>query len=279
MSVWQPHALLRAATYLTDCCLRLIRKLHGGMTSGSDEILYPRSPILEAVVELRFADIAAPKVLKAASVMKSRYKDRTEELLVEGSLNFEAKSSSFKNLGRKVKLSSSDQTDALHIAERNAVWVRLAPYEGWSAFSARLEYELPKVLKALGDPKITRIGMRYVNRIDFPVRDELGYHEDYLSYRLLGGKILEPHDGYKWTLEKHFPDQGLSAVVQSSTARGEIPDFAAIIFDIDVSVSKDVPSKSDDILSRLCEMRLLKNKIFEEGITDKARELFNGPIA
>lgn len=260
-----------------DGCLRSLRHLHGAMTSGTAEILYPRSPILEAVIELRYSDVSAQKVMKAGSSLQSRYDARLDELLVEGNLDFGAKTSTFRDVTPKVSLSTSDQTNAFNVTATNAVWARLAPYEGWQPFIDRVKEEMPKILKALGNPKLTRIGLRYVNRIDVPIRDNLGHHEEYLSYRIDAGSFLEPHDGYKWTLQKEFPDRNMGAVVRSSTARGEIPDVGAVMFDIDISVLVDVPSKSDEILKRLCDMRQLKNEIFEAGITDKARELFNEP--
>lgn len=242
-----------------------------------DEILYPRAPIVEAVIELRFANVSAQKVAKAAHSIRSRYADQSEESLVEGSMDFVSRTATFKDVTTKIKLTSRDQTDAAHFSIENAVWVRLAPYEGWAQLFERVQIELPKVLKALGFPMITRIGLRYVNRIDVPVKDGVGFPEDYLSYRIVSNDLLDPQNGFKWSLKKDFAERNMSALVQSATVGGEIPNVGGVIFDIDVSVSVDVPSKSPDILNRLCEMRQLKNEIFEGGITDKARELFNEP--
>lgn len=247
------------------------------MAPDPTEILYPRAPILEAVVEIRFPEVSPQKVRKVAGSLKSRYAEQTEEILLEGSLDFASKAANFKELTPKFRLTSSDQTDAFHVTVGNIVWLRLAPYEGWDAFHSRIAQELPKVLKALGDPKTNRIGLRYINRIDFPMRDGLGYHEDYLSFRIFAGDILEPHNGFRWVIQKDFPDHDLSAIVQSGTQDPELPKYGAVNFDIDVYKVIDLPKKSDSILECLCHMRRLKNEIFEAGITDKARELFNEP--
>lgn len=250
--------------------------LHGTMTIGLDEFPYPRAPILEAVFELRFSEVSLQKTSKAVREVRSRYDNQSDETIVEGNLDFQTKSAVFKDLGIRTKLSSSDQTDALHISGSNLVWLRLAPYEGWKPFYERIERELPKVLKALGHPTISRIGLRYVNRIDVPSIDGICYPEHYLSYRIVAGDILEPHDGFMWKIQKYFRDRNLKALVQSGMVNGELPQTAGVTFDIDISVPTDVPSQDRDILSKLCEMRQLKNEIFEGGITAKAREVFNG---
>lgn len=245
------------------------------MLDDHDDMNYARPPITEAVLELRFGDVGAQKVRKAGAAMKSRYENSVEDMLTEGKLDFNTRTSTFRDVSPRFVLSSDDQTDGFSITGTNAVWVRRAPYEGWGPFYARVEHQLPRVLKALGYPKITRMGLRFVNRIDFPVRDGLGYHEDYLTFNIDGGPLLEPHNGYKWILQKDFPELHMAALVQSATVEPELPNHLSILFDIDVYATVDAPSKSDDILSALCNMRKLKNKIFEAGVTDEARKLFN----
>jgi uncharacterized protein (TIGR04255 family) len=45
--------------------------------------------------------------------------------------------------------------------------------------------------------------------------------------------------------------------------------------DIDVSRAGDPPQKDDEIWALIDRIRVHKNHIFEESVTDKARELFN----
>lgn len=245
------------------------------MLEDSSDFVYPRAPIVEAVMELRFSEVAASKVRKTADILRSKYDNYDEEDVLEGNLDFVTRSASFKERSQSFKLSSADQAESLNISPTNAVWVRLAPYEGWSNFCGRISDQLPKVLKLLGAPRISRIGLRFVNRIDFPILDELGYPENYLSFRIETGELLDPHNGFGWVLKKVFLDRKMAATVQSATIPSELPRHGAITFDIDISVEVDTPWKSEEILERLVEMRKLKNEIFEAGITDKARELFN----
>ncbi|MFN3475811.1 MAG: TIGR04255 family protein [Blastomonas sp.] len=245
------------------------------MTSSTDDFRYVSAPIIEAVVELRYPDVSLEKIRRCSDVLSNHYDNRVEENQIEGNLDFSKRSAKFRDLPPKIKLTSSDQVDAFTITINNATWTRLAPYENWTNFFLRIKNDLPKFLKSLGHPPISRIGMRYINRIDFPMQDGVGYHEDYLKYQLVTSPILDPNNGFTWTLQKDFTDLDLTAVVKSATVKPEIPGYGAVLFDIDVSRLEISGSKYEAIIDALCDMRQLKNKIFEDGISEKARMLFN----
>jgi uncharacterized protein (TIGR04255 family) len=52
-------------------------------------------------------------------------------------------------------------------------------------------------------------------------------------------------------------------------------DHASVILDIDVSRAGDPPQKDDEIWALIDRIRVHNNQVFEESVTDKARELFN----
>lgn len=64
-------------------------------------------------------------------------------------------------------------------------------------------------------------------------------------------------------------------VINSSLAPSPLVDYISVVLDIDVSRAGDPPQKDDEIWALIDRIRLHKNHIFEESVTDKARELFN----
>jgi uncharacterized protein (TIGR04255 family) len=64
-------------------------------------------------------------------------------------------------------------------------------------------------------------------------------------------------------------------VINSSLVPPPLVDHASVILDIDVSRAGDPPQKDDEIWALIDRIRVHKNHIFEESVTDKARELFN----
>jgi len=236
---------------------------------------YAYPPITEVVLELRLgAELHQPKMKKAQDWIKGRYQSAIVESVTETRIDIPTRSATFVDKLPIYRNASRDQTDALTIAAGSVSWIRRAPYEGWNPFFARVEAELPTILKAIGPVPIARIGLRYINRIDVRPSNGVVRYEDYLKFRIDHGPLLDPTGPFQWSLVKPFPDRGLGAIVQSATVEPELPGTMAFAFDIDVYRDIEVPQKDTDILALLPTMRTLKNDIFEAGITDRARELY-----
>jgi len=238
--------------------------------------LYARPPIVEAVFELRFASpVSENRSQRACDRLAKEYTKSSVKKLADVKVDFNTQQATFVNTHTNFQLSSSDLADIYAVSANSMLWARRAPYEGWEKFSSKFGAELPQVMKVLGDPQIARIGLRYVNRIDVRLDNELAHYEDFLKFRIQHDDILDPATSFQWTLVKEFTDTGLKVLVQSASVEPEIPGYAAFSFDIDVFCDSNPPSKAIDILLRVKEMRVLKNKIFEAGITDKAREYYS----
>jgi len=246
-----------------------------GMTNESGTQPYAHPPIVEAILEVRFAsEVNEAKLRKAHDFIEKRYSDSKTELQVEAKMDFAGRTAAFADRPPVYRLTSLDQTDACVLGNKSVAWVRRAPYEGWTPFCQRVAEELIIIFKALGGPGVNRIGLRYVNRIDVPYVDHIAHYEDYLNFKINHTGLLEPTLIYQWLVVKEFPDTKLKAIVQSAVVEPEIPSLAAFSFDIDIACEVEVPQKADDILLKLEAMRTLKNTIFEAGITDRARELY-----
>lgn len=246
------------------------------MTSDANNQRYPNPPVVEAVMEIRFSTtVNNSKLRKAQDRLSKKYNNSKDELQTEVKVDFASRSAKFVDLGHQYRLTSEDQTNLCILTPTSVAWVRRAPYEGWQAFSDRLATEVPVALKTYGDPLVGRIGLRYVNRIDVPASNGVARHEDYLNFRISHGDLLEPTSGFQWLLVREFTDLGLKATVQSGVVEPEVPGFAAFSFDIDVFCDSNPPKSADEILTKLEIMRDLKNRIFEAGITAKAREAYS----
>ncbi|WP_426263009.1 TIGR04255 family protein [Sphingomonas sp. PWP1-2] len=247
------------------------------MTTDSAHHAYSRPPILEAVVEIRYADQAnLSRVAKASDRIAKRYDTVTAEQQVEATMNFGERSAEFREVSPLYRHTSLDQVDVVALRNGSVIWSRLAPYSGWAEIRARVSTEMDLLHKGWGARSISRLGLRYINRLDVPRSDDSLFHnEHYLNYRLEVGPLLDPQNGYQWlTRRVHADRAGLVSIVQSAVIEPEIPETMAFTFDIDVSADVDVPQKHDDILTKLDEMRQLKNEIFEAGITPLARRAF-----
>lgn len=239
---------------------------------------YPAPPIIDSVIELRFqVPIAAREFEKAAKRLALDYAHHEvgEEAEVEVRVTSGEITPSLKDPRRVHTLSSEDQASRVRFDPYKIFWSRLPPYEGWDPLEERLFRDLANFPKKLGFPSISRVGVRFRNRLDVPVNDAgVASYEDYIAVNIELPDIFDPHDGYVWKVVKHFKDRPLSATVNSGIIAPEIPKTVAILLDIDVYMQRELPSSLDELKGALATMRDLKNEIFEICVTDKARESF-----
>ena len=248
------------------------------MRVGSDGApRYLAPPITEAVIELRFADrLNTSSFNRVISRLEKKYTSGKSEQMFEITVEFQTATPLLQNQRPLHRFSSADEADICIVKDDMISWSRLSPYEGWDALQSRVERDFDLVEKVARSRKVTRIGLRFINRIDVPFGegDEICWYEDYLAVHLQLPPILDPTNSYGWRVERDFEEMGLKAVVQSGIMVPEIPETGAFSLDIDIGTMVDVPSGRADIFAKLQTMRKLKNDIFEQSITARARESF-----
>jgi uncharacterized protein (TIGR04255 family) len=142
---------------------------------------YPRPPIVEAVIELRWEADLPRKILDRAS-RRLQGKFPVEEELTEFTIEVKLPSSTVKTAFHGLKRQSLDRTDICILRPGTFSRSRLPPYPGWDGFRATAHEEWETIRRLLPRPGVSRIGVRYINRIDIPVEGDPEIHnEDYIS--------------------------------------------------------------------------------------------------
>ena len=126
----------------------------------------------------------------------------------------------------------------------------------------------------MGFQEISRIGVRYVNRIDIPVSGPVLEQEEFLNVYPKLPDILGPMNAYAVQAVLSIKDIGCKLTLNSAVVPSPILDHASFLFDQDIAREIDPPQSDDAISGLLNEIRIRKNKVFETCITDRARALF-----
>ena len=150
---------------------------------------------------------------------------------------------------------------------------KLKPYEKWEIFfkEARTLWDL--YIKAANPLKITRIALRYVNRIEIPL--PVSDFKEYIK------TIPEIAPSLPYKLERFFmqfvmPNNEIEATaIITQTIEPPAPNQKRpLIFDIDVWKLTDYKGNTEEMWEVFEKLRMFKNEIFNESITEKAKELF-----
>lgn len=240
--------------------------------------LLSRAPIIEAVIGVT----ARAEVAWNESDIPAQFKQRLPEYpniqsqyRVRQELKFSPDTKPEQSAPEKNWLGlRCESEDKLHIGQFNRdgfVFSRLRPYQKWEQFyqeGLRLWGLYSEVAKP---SDIQRIGLRFINRIEFPVEEvNLG---DYLENPPETPRGMDiPFDAFMHHNTLSVPGQpyGINVIQTVQPAQGTEP--WGVILDIDV-FTKEHNINRNSLEDHLIKMRWLKNKTFFGSITSKALEM------
>jgi uncharacterized protein (TIGR04255 family) len=239
---------------------------------------YPHPPIAEAVIELRFGGVTRSETLEAARQRLLKEYPKSEDLrdirvkVVGGAVGAEVEPVGL--VGHK--LTSAGGTGVIQIRNDLIAVSQLAPYAGWDELLARVQRALRKTGRLYSSRPLTRVGVRYINRIDIPAADGIKVnHDDYLTVGPPELPFIHGDLGMmSISLSTVIEDGRFAVVLNCGRVAAPLIDQVSILLDIDVSNQVALPLGRAELWDHLNEMRFHKNRIFESCITDQARSLF-----
>ena len=206
------------------------------------------------------------------------FEEAKPRIHVDAAINVDAGKISHeqKQLGYEVSL--RDGSEIVFLEEQQFIFVQRAPYDRWEYFSKQACTLLEQVVSKLNIDDFERVGLRFVNRIDVPVSEGAGINtDDYVTVNFNGPRedrgIIEE---FQMRVVKPTEKKGIHYALVLATTTTPMPNYVSILLDIDVFTRIPVPASGEKLMSLLGEMRTEKNNIFQECLTDKARELFGG---
>lgn len=242
---------------------------------------YKRPPITEAVIAISFAaPIDSRDLAKVNSDFAKVYPQHQDAR----NLNLELVMPPTPDLSPGTNIqrdeighrrSSDDQTQIIIVWPSVFVFSQLAPYPGWDEFFARFARDWEFLKKAVGYRRISRIGVRYINRIDIPVTGNLTYYEEFLKIYPKLPQEIGPVLAYGIQTQLPYPEIEGNITINSASIPSPLLYHVSFLFDQDIYKETNVPQNNDDLYNLLNRIHVKKNEVFEACITDRARELFN----
>ncbi|MCA3264961.1 MAG: TIGR04255 family protein [Azospirillum sp.] len=243
---------------------------------------YKAAPITEAIVELKLASPMPEREQRDISeALKHLYELSTKQIHVDLDVNMIADLSAgegrfdAKQIQKPIfRLSNIDQTELCIITHQAIIVSQLAPYPGWDVFFDRIKKTLTTIGDAATPRPRQRLGVRYINRIDLPMKDPTIAYEDYIKVYVGAPEELGANVGYSGNIRFYLPDLNGHLIIQSASTKSPIPRHAAFILDIDIGIDVDVPLKNEDLFDLLLKIRAHKNRAFDLSTTEMAKKKF-----
>jgi uncharacterized protein (TIGR04255 family) len=241
---------------------------------------YGHAPITEAVIHLLTSDaVSETERRKVARRLKALYPHSQPLQAINININATGGPNvAVEQEPQGFRLTSDDETDIVLIQHNGVVISRLAPYPGWLKFRERAFAAWTEWRAATSNHTVSRIGVRYINRIDIPYANEpMIQPRDYLLFSPEDPGISSaPMQGYvvqitKLTDVPHW----LTSVTSTIVSPPPLLSHISILFDIDVFRTEAIPRRDDELWAVVDEARNIKNDIFECCITDRTKELIS----
>lgn len=242
-------------------------------------MLYKKAPITEAVIELRWLQKMSLDAIDAAARRLRPYYPISEAQNAT-EIVFDAATGIAKTKIERIgsKLSSTDVADTLILQGSGLICSRLAPYVGWDEYRARAHRDWTEIKRVVGSKEVSRIGIRYINRLDIPAVGEAAAVDvrDYLTLWPHSPTLpnSQPMTGYTLQITRPLGADECSVNLTSSSVPSPLLNHVSFLLDLDVYREQQIPKKEDAMWEIVEKMRTHKNIIFEACVTDKARALF-----
>jgi len=244
--------------------------------------VFQNAPITEALLDIRVQspeDITLQTLETFNDSIKERFSDKQLKVSYHAEIKFSPKGgdseiSSPSGRPEGYLFRSASENKIVQARLDGFTFNKLKPYENWEKLRTEALNLWGLYLKLARPIKITRIALRYINRIEIPL--PIKEFKDYI--------LTLPDSPSDLPLEvNHFfmsincvndiiqAKAVINETIEAITADNKLP----LIFDIDVYRTTNYEGNSEEIWEEFEKLRAFKNEIFFKSITKKTQELFN----
>lgn len=243
-------------------------------------ITFKSAPITEALLDIRVKlpqDLTIENIESFYEKVKDEFPDKKERKHFQAKIDFSSdKPFSNEQISGKIDgylFKSSVEKKVVQSRMDGFTFNKLKPYNDWNSFSSEAR-KLWNIYYEMFNPlKITRIALRYINRIDIPLP-----FENFKEYILTIPEIAcdLPQGLSNFFMQLNIPNIKINATAVINETMKEITkdNKLPFIFDIDVFQINNYSNNDEKIWEEFEKLRNFKNEIFFNSLTKKAKELF-----
>lgn len=241
---------------------------------------FPNAPIVEALFDIKVEhqkDISHSELESLHQVIKSDYPTKKTLREFHSQLKLEKDEAAVPTFSDKIigyQFWSSDEKQVVQYKLDGFTFSRLKPYENWDAMMLEAKRLWDIYNDNLKTTVVKRLAVKYINLIEIPLR----------NFKLENYFTAPPQvsDGLPQSIENFisqitidFPESTTKAIITMKLSPSSNKDTTSITYDIDVFRTTSIkPGRYSTIWEIYNELRIIKNDIFDKGLTESAKKLF-----
>lgn len=244
---------------------------------------FPNAPISEAVLDIRLDAEGAPtfaELDRFVQAVKADYPHAKKVGAVRAELRADIGAAETPEITQTASAEpfgyqciSQDRKQIVQPQVNGFVFSRLRPYDRWSTFKAEARRLFERYASEFGSRAVRRVAVRTINRLDIP-----GTQIDFKDWIRTGPEISPslPQGlvGFFMQVQQPYDEVKAHCIINETLVPPEVPDTVAVVLDIDLFRSVEIPQEPEGLWSLFDELRIKKDEIFLGCITERMRETF-----
>ena len=241
-----------------------------------DARYYSKAPITEAVIDISIEppegfDLGSSKQLFVDAFKPAySFKDSVHKKEFQISLKKDDhKTVTSQHLDRHRFIDPTEK-NIIQVKNNGFSFSRLAPYEKWEVFSAEAKknWEIYRALLEIN--KITRLAVRYINKIDIPTSADFNLY--LRTYPEISKSMSQGISSFFMQVQLPQDDISCTALINQTIVPSPTPLIGSVLLDIDLFRTFELGFNEKEIWEFFEVLRRRKDEIFEACITDLVRE-------
>ncbi len=239
---------------------------------------YSKAPITEAILDIQVEkapSYAASMLLDCQDQVRADYPTKRElkTAIAQFTLDeYTASASASSPQVHGFAFISEDKKQLFQVRADGFTANRLAPYSGWNTFGQEAR-RLWDIYRTTTKPtRVTRIALRYINRIDIPSsRVEL---KDYFhtSPEVAPG-LPQTMAGFFMQIVLPLEDVKATVNIVETIVEPLQPGNVSVVLDLDFFRTVELPGTEEELWALFEILRAKKNVVFDTCITEKTKKL------
>jgi uncharacterized protein (TIGR04255 family) len=239
---------------------------------------YTKPPITEAILDIQVENSGEPSPLALESCqhpVRATYPTKRELRAAVAHIDLGSEPSASAT-ARDVGFAfiSPDGKQLFQVRTNGFTANRLAPYSRWEEFSSEAK-KLWTIYRERTKPnRITRVALRYINRIDLP-GESIELKDYFQTSPDIARGLPQSMSGFFMHVVLPLGDVKSAVNIIETIVEPPRPGIVSVVLDLDFFRTDEIPETEEGLWALFEELRVKKNVVFEACLTDKTKELLN----
>lgn len=242
--------------------------------------IYKDPPILEALCEFQFEpsqpwDLTIPGLFY--SEVKSEFPKRRSFDPFRVEFQVEGQGQIAQSMGSgtdRMQFMREDERALIQVGPDLVAVNHLRPYSNWETFKQMIERALSVYRQVAAPQAVRRIGLRYINRLEFPQQPSVEIERYLLAVPAVPSDVPQVFTSWAQRIEIPFTEANGLLVLQSRSVPEEGQEGIAFLLDLDFITLQAQLVTLDSAMEWVERAHDEIEKTFEASVTPEAKRLF-----